>query len=102
MRVLRSIQIWSASAALVVLWSLLLGAIRAFDRDPMRLRTARWFRRLGRVLAKVNPWRLHVSGGENVRPGQVYVVVSNHQSLADIPVISHLKLDTKWLGKAEL
>jgi len=30
------------------------------------------------------------------------VVVSNHQSLADIPVVSHLKLDTKWLGKAEL
>src|ERR1039458_10831654 len=30
------------------------------------------------------------------------VIVSNHQSLADIPVISHLKLDTKWLAKAEL
>jgi 1-acyl-sn-glycerol-3-phosphate acyltransferase len=30
------------------------------------------------------------------------VIVSNHQSLADIPVITHLKIDTKWLGKAEL
>ena len=35
-------------------------------------------------------------------PAQVYVIVSNHQSLADIPVITHLKLDTKWLAKAEL
>ena len=41
------------------------------DRDPRRLRTGRWFRRLGRAIA-------------------------------DIPVISHLKPDTKWLAKAEL
>jgi 1-acyl-sn-glycerol-3-phosphate acyltransferase len=79
-----------------------LGTIRLFDVEPRRLRTGRWFRRLGRVVARVNPWRIRISGGENLKPDQVYVVVSNHQSLADIPVISHLKLDTKWLGKAEL
>ena len=37
-----------------------------------------------------------------MNPGQTYVIVSNHQSLADIPVISHLRLDMKWLAKAEL
>jgi len=68
----------------------------------MRLRTGRWFRRLGRALAKVNPWRIHISGLENLKARKVYVIVSNHQSLADIPLISHLKLDTKWLAKAEL
>jgi 1-acyl-sn-glycerol-3-phosphate acyltransferase len=86
----------------MVLWVPLLGAIRLFDTEPRRLRTGRWFRRLGRALARVNPWRIHVSGGENIHPNQVYVIVSNHQSFADIPVLSHLKLDTKWLGKAEL
>ena len=101
-RFLRSVWIWAATAALVLLWVPLLGAIRLFDAGPCRLRTGRWFRRLGRVLAKVNPWRIHISGAENVNPHQVYVVVSNHQSLADIPIISHLKLDTKWLAKAEL
>jgi 1-acyl-sn-glycerol-3-phosphate acyltransferase len=80
----------------------LLGTIRLFDADPRRLRTGRWFRRLGRVVARVSPWRLHISGGENLDSNQAYVIVSNHQSLADIPVISHLKLDTKWLTKAEL
>jgi 1-acyl-sn-glycerol-3-phosphate acyltransferase len=89
-------------AALVLLWAPLLGAIRLFDAEPRRLRTGRWFRRLGHAIARVTPWRLHISGSENLRPNQVYVVVSNHQSLADIPVISHLKLDTKWLTKAEL
>jgi 1-acyl-sn-glycerol-3-phosphate acyltransferase len=101
-RLLRSAWIWAATAALILLWVPLLGAIRLFDREPRRLRTGRWFRRLGRVLARVNPWRIHISGAENLDANQVYVIVSNHQSLADIPVISHLKLDTKWLGKAEL
>jgi 1-acyl-sn-glycerol-3-phosphate acyltransferase len=76
--------------------------VRLFDREPRRLRTGRWFRRLGRVLAKVNPWRIQISGRENLNANQVYVIVSNHQSLADIPVIAHLKVDTKWLAKAEL
>jgi 1-acyl-sn-glycerol-3-phosphate acyltransferase len=101
-RVLRSIWIWTASTALILFWAPLLGLIRLLDRDPLHLRTGRWFRRLGRLLAKVNPWRLHISGLEHLKPNQAYVIVSNHQSLADIPVISHLKLDTKWLAKAEL
>jgi 1-acyl-sn-glycerol-3-phosphate acyltransferase len=101
-RLLRSIWIWTASAALVLFWAPLLGMIRLFDREPRRLRTGRWFRRLGRVLAKVNPWQIQISGRENLDPNQVYVIVSNHQSLADIPVIAHLKVDTKWLAKAEL
>jgi 1-acyl-sn-glycerol-3-phosphate acyltransferase len=102
MRVLRSVWIWSACAVLVLSWLPLLGVVRLFDRDPLRLSTARWFRRLGRVLAKVNPWRIHIVGLQHIVPGQVYVVVSNHQSLGDIPLISHLPLDTKWLAKAEL
>jgi len=99
---LRTAWIWTASALLILLWTPLLGVIRLFDHEPRRLRTGRWFRRLGRALAGVNPWRIHISGGENLIADQVYVVVSNHQSLADIPLIAHLKLDTKWLAKAEL
>ncbi len=101
-RLLRSAWIWAAAATLVLLWAPLLATIRLFDFEPRRLRTGRWFRRLGRVLASVYPCRLHISGGENLNANQVYVIVSNHQSMADIPVISHLKLDTKWLAKAEL
>src|SRR5271157_1107841 len=54
--VLRSAWIWTASAILILLWTPLLGVVRLFDRDPLRLRTGRWFRRLGRALAGVNPW----------------------------------------------
>jgi 1-acyl-sn-glycerol-3-phosphate acyltransferase len=102
LRILRSIWIWTATAALILLWVAFLAIVRLFDRDPQRLRTARCFRRLGHAMARVNPWRLHISGRERVEPGQVYVIVSNHQSFADIPVVSHVNIDAKWLGKAEM
>jgi 1-acyl-sn-glycerol-3-phosphate acyltransferase len=101
-RLLRSVWIWTASAVLVLLWLPLLATVRLFDGERRRLRTGRWFRRLGRALAKVNPWRIHISGCENVIANHVYVIVSNHQSLADIPLIAHLRVDTKWLAKIEL
>jgi 1-acyl-sn-glycerol-3-phosphate acyltransferase len=99
---LRSIWIWGASASVIVFWCPVLAVVWLFDRDPLKRRTGRWFRSLGRVLATINPWRIHASGSENKKPGQAYVVVSNHQSFADIPVIAHLVWDSKWLAKAEL
>jgi 1-acyl-sn-glycerol-3-phosphate acyltransferase len=99
---LRSAWIWVASAFLFLAWALLLGVVRLFDRNPLRVRTARWFRKLGRVLAKLQPWSVEVTGLENFDPARRYVIVSNHQSLADIPVLAHLPVDAKWLGKAEL
>src|SRR5450631_3381458 len=95
---LRSIWIWTASAVLVLFWVPLLGLVRLFDRDPLRIRTARWLRRLGRALAKVNPWRLHITGLEHILRDQVYVIVSNHQSLADIPLLTHIRVDAKWMA----
>jgi 1-acyl-sn-glycerol-3-phosphate acyltransferase len=101
-RALRSAWIWVASASLVLMWVPLMGLIRFFDRDPLHRRTAWWFRCLGRIISRVHPWRLHISGRENIDPARCYVVVSNHQSLADIPLIAHLDIDAKWLAKVEL
>lgn len=101
--ILRSLWIWTACSSLVLLWLPLLLCIRLFDRDPLLRRTAMWLRRLGPLVAKVNPaWRVHLSGEERIDPTEVYVIVSNHQSLADIPLVAHLKIDAKWLAKAEL
>ena len=102
LQVAKSAWIWTASATLILVWTALLAVVRLFDRDPLRRRTARLFRGLGPVLAKVHPWRVRVSGVGHIVPGANYVVVSNHQSLADIPLVSHIKLDSKWLAKVEL
>ena len=101
--ILRSIWIWSAICTLIVLWYPLLLVIRLFDRDPVRYRTGRWFRRLGVAMTWVNPaWHLEIGGYQVQDPRRPYVVVSNHLSIADIPLISHLPWEMKWVGKEEL
>ncbi len=101
--VLRSAWVWFAVSLLIILWLPLLGLIRLFDRNPVRFITGRWFRNLGVAMTKVNPlWQLHVTGFTVPREHTPFVVVSNHQSLADIPLISHIPWEMKWIGKKEL
>jgi len=100
---LRSLWIWAAVGVLILAWLPLLALLRVFDRDRARYRTGRWFRRLGVAMTRVNPaWRLHRDGEKIANPRRPYVVVSNHQSLADIPIISHLPWEMKWVAKLEL
>lgn len=100
---LRSLLIWSVVLACIALWVPLVATVRLFDRTPARLHTGRWFRRLGVAVTKLNPlWTLQVGGVPAARPGAAYVVVGNHQSLADIPLISHLPWEMKWVAKRSL
>ncbi len=56
-----------------------------------------------RLCCAVIPIRVRVHGRENYHTDQNYVVVANHQSLADIPVIQgYLGLNLKWIMKKEL
>lgn len=55
------------------------------------------------VLTRLAPVRVIVEGMEHVDREQSYVVVANHQSQFDIPVIyGHCGLDLRWVMKAEL
>lgn len=100
---IRSLWVWGAVISLIILWVPLLATIRLFDSDPVHYRTGRWFRRLGVAMTRVNPsWRIHLSGHEIENPRRPYVVVSNHQSHADIPILSNLPWEMKWIGKKEL
>lgn len=100
---LRSIWTWFAITVLIVVWLPLVAVIRLFDRDPARYVTGRWFRRLGVLMTRVNPfWTIEVSGVKVENPRRPYVVVSNHQSFADIPIISLLPWEMKWVAKIEL
>ncbi len=100
---LRSIWIWTSASFLILIWFPSLSIVRFFDRDPVRYTTGRWFRRLGAVLTKANPlWKLRISGEVITDIRRPYVIVSNHQSFADIPLIANLPWEMKWLAKAEL
>jgi len=80
---------WNSRYGLVPL----LGIVRLFDGDPLRRRTGRWFRMLGRAMARVN-LGIRIPAAKTWTPTGVR---HRQQSpvLADIPVLSHLKLDTK-------
>lgn len=100
---LRSLWTWSATAVLVLAALPVMALTRLFDRDPAHYRTGRVFRWIGGLTTRLNPdWHIEVSGEPPADPRRPYVVVSNHQSLADIPIISRLPWEMKWVVKAEL
>ncbi len=100
---LRSLWLWTAVSALIIGWLPFLTVVRLLDRDPARYRTGYYFRRLGYAITKVNPaWKVDITGYVPADPRRPYVVVSNHQSLADIPVLSCLPWEMKWIAKTEL
>ena len=100
---LRSLFTW-VGIVLIVLFALpTMAVVRLFDRDPARYRTGRLFRWWGGLVAYLNPaWHLTVSGKMPEDPRRPFVVVSNHQSFGDIPVICHLPWEMKWVVKQEL
>ncbi len=103
MRTLRSLWAWFSITLLILIWLPLLALVRLVDRDPAHYHTGRWFRRLGAAMTRVNPFWDVVLEGERIEdPRRPYVVVCNHQSNVDIPVISRLPWDMKWVAKAEL
>ena len=72
-----------------------------FDRGHYLV--GRIFRYIGVIVEAFNPlWDFRRSGVRIADPRRPYVVVSNHESFADILLISHLPWEMKWLSKAEL
>ncbi len=101
--IFRSLWVWFSSVVLFLIWIPLLAVVSLFDRDPARYRTGRWFRRLGAAMTRVNPvWSIVISGDVPEDMRKPYLVIGNHQSLADIPVFSRLPWEMKWVGKASL
>lgn len=68
--------------------------------DRVRKITGRFFRICGTMLVRLNPlWSVKVSGWQRPKNSGPFIVVANHQSIADIPAISYLPWEMKWLSK---
>ncbi|BDG09176.1 lysophospholipid acyltransferase family protein [Anaeromyxobacter paludicola] len=88
----------------IVLWMpallLVLAVTLPFDRN--RRVAGRFLRFLAVFIAHTFPyWKVRVEGRWPAGKG-AYVVVSNHQSMLDIFLISHLPREMKWIGKESL
>lgn len=100
MVLIRSAWTWLSITVLIIVWTPVMAVTRLFDRDPGHYRTGRMFRRLGSAMVAASPiWSVEISGDYPDDPREPFVVVCNHQSLADIPFISRLPWDMKWVGK---
>src|SRR5512133_3267695 len=68
--------------------------------DPGRYAAGRAFRQIAVVGTWLNPyWSFETSGVRIRDPRRPYVAVSNHESYADIFLLSHLPWEMKWLSK---
>lgn len=55
------------------------------------------------ILTRLNPfWDISVTGLENIDKKRTYIVISNHQSIADIILMYRTKMQFKWIAKESL
>lgn len=83
---------------LILLWRLL-----AWPFDRWNYWGGRLFRSVGLLVEAVTPrWRFEVRGTPPADPRNPYVVVANHESFADIVLLTHLPWEMKWLSKLSI
>lgn len=71
--------------------------------DAGRYHAGRAFRQLAVATVTLNPlWHFETDGDAPANPRNPYVAVSNHESYADIFLISHFPWEMKWLSKDTL
>lgn len=103
MEAVKSALIWIGAFFLTLIWLPMITVRRLFDRDPAHYYTGRLFRKLGKNFSRINPnWELTITGNIDINDREPYVMVCNHQSLADIPLISNLPWEMKWVAKESL
>lgn len=81
----------------VVVWVLTV----AFDRDRYvsHVYSRMWAKG---IYAMFPLWKVKVTGLENIERGKSYIVLSNHQSMLDIPLLYTLPFNFKWVSKREV
>ncbi len=94
--------VWVATVAIVLVGVIYVAAVWLVTApfDPGRYHAGRAFRQLAVAVVSVNPlWHFETEGEGPENPRLPYVAVSNHESWADIFLISHFPWEMKWLSK---
>ncbi|MBI3790319.1 MAG: 1-acyl-sn-glycerol-3-phosphate acyltransferase [Gemmatimonadetes bacterium] len=96
---------WSTTVLSVIVgfpvWLLVFLLTAPFD--PGRYAAGRTFRLIAVTAIRLNPlWRFRVDGPRPDDPRRPYVVVSNHESYADVFLISMFPWEMKWMAKTTI
>ena len=101
----QSVVIWFVGISLTILLFFIMALVSIllfpFDRKR-KIAHAQCFWWTDAVTA-LNPyWDVKVEGLDNIDHSKAYVVVSNHQSLADIILMYKTRMQFKWIAKESL
>jgi 1-acyl-sn-glycerol-3-phosphate acyltransferase len=105
MTMLINAWIWTMTVSLVILGTPVVALVWACTApfDPGRYAAGRMFRLIAVTTVRLNPlWKFEIGGRKISDPRRPYVVVSNHESWADVFLISFLPWEMKWLSKESM
>jgi len=103
-RTVLSVWSWLTLGVIVIVWVPMVAAVRLVTApfDKGRYAAGLLFRKLSVVHQWLNPlWRFKTSGVSVADPRRPYIFVANHQSFADMLLVSHLPWEMKWLSKED-
>lgn len=69
------------------------------DRKNIHLTTSLWAKSMLVVLPLM---KVRIQDEAKIKPGETYIIIANHQSLADILAVLHLRHPFKFIAKKEL
>lgn len=105
MKALLSIGIWIICTSLTILLFLVEAVLAIilypFDKNKKILH-AQCFWWANAVIGCNPYWSVRVTGLENIDKNKTYVIVANHQSLADIVIMYKIYAQFKWVAKESL
>ena len=104
-KVLLSCIIWLVGSVITIFMfvSLLFFAIILYPFDKMRRVPHAHAFLWSDLLIGLNPyWDIKISGLENIDHTKTYVIVANHQSIADIILLYKTKMQFKWIANEYL
>ena len=105
MKRLFSVALWALGAILTIILylAMLFFVIILYPFDKKRKVAHAQCYWWSDILTHVIPyWDIRVSGLENINKKKTYVIVANHQSLADIIILYQIKTQFKWVAKESL
>lgn len=104
-RILLSALIWLCISILTILLylAMLLCTIILYPFDKKRAITHKQCFWWSDAVIALNPyWKLQINGINNIDRNRTYIIIANHQSLADIVLAYQIKTQFKWVAKKNL
>ncbi|MBN1405120.1 MAG: 1-acyl-sn-glycerol-3-phosphate acyltransferase [Candidatus Omnitrophica bacterium] len=104
-KILLSIIIWAVGSLLTIIlyFVMLLFAVILYPFDKKRAVVHKQCFWWSDAVIALNPyWKVEVSGINNIEKSRTYIIVANHQSMADIVLAYQIKMQFKWVAKKSL